>query len=140
MIADLLKIALGTMFNEINKLNCANEKKFTYQIDSLNKEIASLKQSKAMHPTQPFSTTFASVIKENNQQNVDTRHILLNLVSENARNRHDREANVIVVGVKDQPGSNSKESDKKNVSNFFKSLGLETIIVMERRSLIRRSR
>ena len=74
LIADLLKIALGSIFNEINKLNSANEKKLTDQIDSLNKEIASLKQYKAMHPTQPFSTTIASVIKGNYQQNVYTGH------------------------------------------------------------------
>ena len=71
---------------------------------------------------------------------MDTRHILLNLVAENARNIHDREANVIVVEVKDQPGSKSKKSDKKTISNFFKALGLETVVVMERPSLIGRPR
>ena len=64
-----------------------------------------------MLPTKSFSATFASVIKGNIQQNVDTRNILLDLVADNARNRHDREAYVNVVGVKDQPGSSSKESD-----------------------------
>ena len=29
LTADLLKIALGTILNDINKLNSANEKKFT---------------------------------------------------------------------------------------------------------------